>query len=209
MQHLRAGSRHGVRCDRDGLLWAGEGDAARARAGVNALWFHGLVGMAQLGKLLGRRENAAFYLAWAHELQRCFLARFWDEGAGALFESLGPAGPTRGVSPSQLLAVSLPPALLPPERAARLLATVERELLAPGGLRARPDESETDAAWLGPLASAVARARGRDGATMARLSERIARAALAPPLDTLTASELLRAWVEEAERGETAAVAAR
>ena len=63
LQHLRAGSRHGVHCDRDGLLWAGEGAEARAHAGTNALWYHALVAMAQLGKLLGRRENAAFYLA--------------------------------------------------------------------------------------------------------------------------------------------------
>jgi hypothetical protein len=203
LQHLRSGSRHGVRCDRDGLLWSGEGDDARARAGTNALWFHALVAMAQLGKLLGRRENAAFYLAWAHELQRCFAERFWDEHTSALFESLGPDGARRGVSPSQLLAVSLPPAILPPATAARLLATLERELLAPGGLRARPDEPLADAAWLGAWAAATTRTRGRDAETLARLATRLTRAAAGPVLDPLAAAEILRAWIEEADRVET------
>jgi hypothetical protein len=204
LQHLRAGSRHGVRCDRDGLLWAGEGAAARASAGTNALWFHALVAMAQLGKLLGKRENAAFYLAWAHELQRCMLERFWDDDAGALYESLDAHGATRGLSPSQLLAVSLPPALLPPDRSARLLATLERELLADAGLRARPDDALGDPAWLGAWAAAVARSRGRDATTMARVAERLRRAAAMPGLDPLAAGELLRAWIEEAARGELA-----
>jgi hypothetical protein len=200
LQHLRQGSRHGVHCDREGLLWAGEGDAACARAGTNALWFHALVAMAQLGKLLGRRENAAFYLAWAHELQRCFVERFWDEHAGALFESVGANGARRGVSPAQLLAVSLPPALLPPALATRLLATLERELLVPSGLRPRPDESPADAAWLGAWASATARTRGRDADTLAWLSSRLERSGDAARLDPLVAADVLRAWVEEADR---------
>jgi hypothetical protein len=207
LQSLRAGSRHGVRCDRDGLLWAGEGDDARARAGTNALWFHALVAMAQLGKLLGRRENAAFYLAWAHELQRCFGERFWDEHTGSLFESIGPDGPRRGVTPAQLLAVSLPPAILPPALAARLLATLERELLAPDGLRPRPDEPQVDAAWLGAWASATTRTRGRDAGTLARLSAMLTRAAAGPMLDPLAAAEILRAWIEEADRMEMLAPA--
>lgn len=209
LQHLRAGSRHGVRCDRDGLLWSGEGDAARARPGTNALWYHALVAMAQLGKLLGRRENAAFYLAWAHELQRRFLDSFWDETSGALFDALTPAGPVRGVSPAQLLAVSLPPALLPLAQSRRLLAMLERELLTPAGLRERPLDERADAAWLGAWAAARMRASGRDAGARAAIASRFARIALDPPLDPLAAGEVLRGWIEEADRASQLQLAAR
>jgi hypothetical protein len=205
LQALRAGSRHGVRCDADGLLWSGEGAAARARAGTNALWYHALVAMAQLGRLLGRREHAAFYLAWAHELQQRYPARFWDEDAGALFEALTPTGAVRGVSPAQLLAVSLPPALLPPPQAQRLVATLERELLAGDGLRERPDDLTADPAWLGAWAAARSRATARDDAARAALASRFARMARKPPLDPLAAAEVLRGWIEE---GDPAALAA-
>jgi hypothetical protein len=200
LQAMRSGSRHGVRCDADGLLWAGEGSAARARAGTNALWYHALVAMAQLGRLLGHREHAAFYLAWAHELQARFPDRFWDEAAGALFDVLTPEGPVRGVSPAQLLAVSLPPALLAPPHAQRLVATLERELLAPGGLRERPGEPDADAAWLGTWAAARMRAGSRDAASRAALAARFERVAASPPLDPLGAAEVLRGWIEEGER---------
>ena len=205
LQHLRAGSRHGVRCDADGLLWSGEGGAASAHAGVNALWYHALVAMAQLGKLLGRRENAAFYLAWAHELHRRYVDAFWDERTGALFECVTPGGRRRGLSPAQLLAVALPPALLPAANAQRLLATVERELLTAHGLRAAPEEAAADPSWLGVWAAAALRARGRDAAVRAVLERRLAVAAEAAPLSALTAAELLRGWLEECDRAEAAA----
>lgn len=199
LQHLRAGSRHGVRCDRDGFLWAGEGDAARTTAGHNALWYHALVAMAQLGKLLGRRENAAFYLAWAHELQRRFPDAFVDEASGALFDALGPAGPLRAVSPEQLLAVSLPPGLLAPPLARRLVLAVERELLGTGGLRARPGDEAADPAWLGAWAAARMRAYGRTEDEQGRLARHLARVADAAWLDPLAAAELLRAWIEDGD----------
>ena len=200
LQHLRQGSRQGVHCDRDGFLWAGEGDAARARADSNALWYHALVAMSQLAKTVGRRENAAFYLAWGRELQRSFLDRFWDEPRGALFGSIAPDGTcTREISPSQLLAVTLPPMLLPPELAVRLVATVTRELFTPLGLRAWPDdESEPDAGWLGPWAAATLRAHGRDAASLERARRVIGRwARSGGAIGASGAAGVLRALVEE------------
>jgi hypothetical protein len=204
MQHLRSGSHHGVRCDRDGLLWQGEGEGAIARADTNALWYHALVAMAQLGKLAGRREHAAFYLAWAHDLQRLYRERFADAATGALFEAVTPRGPVRGLSPHQLLAVSLPPAVLAPEHAARLVAVIERELLAPGGLRVAPDDSRVEAGALGPWLAARRRLRGRDAPPDARAA--LALETLRRELDAgrarlepLDAAELLRAWIEDVE----------
>ena len=202
-QHLRSGSRHGVHCDREGFLWSGEGERALARADHNALWYHALVAMAQLARLVGRREHGAFYLAWAHELQRGYAERFWDETCGCLFAALTPEGPVRGVSPSQLWAAALSPMLLAPERAQRLVATVERELLAREGLRDSPGGSGDDPAWLGVWATATLRAHARSPEAIARVRERYAMLARtleergAAALSPVAAAELLLAWVEE------------
>ena len=109
-------------------LWCGEGEAARARAGLNALWHDALVNLAQIGKVVGRRENAAFYMAWACELQRRFSERFRDPHTGALYSALSPEGPVRGASPDQWLALSLPVAMLEGADARQLFDVLEREL---------------------------------------------------------------------------------
>ncbi|HVP13900.1 MAG TPA: glycogen debranching enzyme N-terminal domain-containing protein, partial [Terriglobales bacterium] len=125
MQALRQGTRHGVRTAPDGLLVSGAADLPKdegaARGGgewkvadLNALWYHALVAMAQLSRQLARREHAAFYLAWAHEHQKRFLETFWDAERACLHDAIGESGPLHTLSPSQLLAVSLPPALLAP-----------------------------------------------------------------------------------------------
>lgn len=213
LHHLRSGSRSGVRCDREGFLWCGEGAAARARAGTNALWYHALVAMAQFARLLGHRENAAFYLAWGHELQRGFAERFWDDTAGCLFDALAPDGVVRGVSASQLWAASLPPTLLPAPLALRLLHTVDRELFAQTGLHERPGDGEPRGEMLGTWLSATLRLLARDPAAQAgayaRLERVIAHVRSRGVLpgggpgrrfSALGAAVVLRAWIEDADR---------
>ncbi|MEK7824201.1 MAG: glycogen debranching enzyme N-terminal domain-containing protein, partial [Candidatus Eisenbacteria bacterium] len=168
MQAYRAGTRGGIRVGADGLLSAGEGEAACCRADLNALWFHALVATAQLARLTGRKESGAFYLAWAREHQTRMLAAMWDEKRGCLYEALTADGPRPGLSPSQLLAVSLPPPLLPPERAARLVAAVERELFTPLGLRASAGADTASPAWLGPFITAYLRVHQRSAEAQAR-----------------------------------------
>jgi len=202
LHHLRSGARHGVHCDAHGFLWAGEDDEASTRADLNALWYHALAAMSQLAKLAKRRENAAFYMAWARELQRAYAERFWNEQGGCLYDEVTAEGPLRSLSPSQLYAVSLPPMLLTPELSLRLVDTVTRELFDPRGLRPRPGDGEPAPAWLGPWAAATLRSHGRD-----RLAKRRVRAALehyarlgegaAHELDARAAAELVRVWVEE------------
>lgn len=210
MHHLKSGSRHGVHCDREGLLWCGEGESASARADLNALWYHALVAAAQLAKLAGHREHAAFYLAWAHELQRRFAEVFWDEACSALFVSSSDRGVVRGVSPSHLWAIALAPTLLAPEQGQRLLATLERELFTPRGLRLAPGEESVHAEWLGPWAAATLRVHGRSATSLSQVNAMF-RALLAhepqgPLVATLASrdpvlavAELLRAWIEDAE----------
>jgi hypothetical protein len=206
LHHLRSGSRHGVRCDGDGFLWAGEDEEASTRADLNALWYHALAAMSQLAKLAKRRENAAFYMAWARELQRAYADRFWDEQGSCLYDEVSAAGPVRALSPSQLYAVALPPVLLTPDLALRLVDTVTRELYDTRGLRPRPGDGTPDPVWLGPWAAATLRSHGRDRAVARRVRaalEHYARIgeADALELDARAAAELVRVWVEEVDHG--------
>jgi hypothetical protein len=102
--------------------------------------------------------------------------------------------------------VSLPPVLLTPDLALRLVDTVTRELYDTRGLRPRPGDGAPDPAWLGPWAAATLRSHGRDRATAKRVRaalEHYARIgeADAVELDARAAAELVRAWVEEIDHG--------
>jgi hypothetical protein len=161
MQSFRQGTRHGITVDRDGLLATGRNGDLFKRSDHNALWYHALVAMAQLARLIGRKESGAFYLAWAREHQKQFNDEMWDEQRGCLYEGLGPRGPVAGLAPSQVLAASLPPAVLQPELAERLVRTIERALFTPLGLRDAPGSERVSAAWMGPFITAHLRVRGR------------------------------------------------
>jgi len=161
LQYFRAGTRGGVRVDADGLLTSGQGDAAVRHADLNALWYHALVAMSQLARLVGRKESGAFYLAWAREHQLRFSENFWDDAGGRLAHALDGGGATHGVRPEHVLCASLSPTLLAAGPAQKLLDTIGRELFTPLGLRERPGASRVRPEWLGPYASAYLRANGR------------------------------------------------
>jgi glycogen debranching enzyme len=171
MHSYRQGTRYGIGVDKDGLLAAGTGDAPVKRSDLNALWYHALVAMAQLARLIGRKESGAFYLAWAREHQKQFNDQLWDELHSCLWDALGPEGPIPGLTASQLLAVSLPPAALRPDLAARLVATIERELVTPAGVREAMGGGVVSTAWMGPFITAHLRARGRSPETYRRARE--------------------------------------
>ncbi|HZJ72273.1 MAG TPA: amylo-alpha-1,6-glucosidase, partial [Planctomycetota bacterium] len=227
MQFYRAGTHHGVCVDTDGLLGVVRDGVLVKRADTNALWSHALVAMAQLARGVGRREHGAFYLAWAHEHQRRFNEAYWDGERGCLYEALLDGAPVTGLGASQLLAVSHSPSLLPAERAARLLATIDAELATPYGLRAAPGDDRVTTEWLGAWQSARLRTSGRAAAVQDRVHAELD--ALRRMLDAhggldhvplkisvrehapaggahsaLAAAELLRAWVEEMPHTERA-----
>jgi predicted glycogen debranching enzyme len=144
------GTRYGIRADHDALLAAGEPGVQLtwmdARVGtrvitprigkpveVQALWVNAL-------RLAARAFERPDWEALAARAADSFARRFWDEARGCLYDVVDdghvPGATDASLRPNQILAVGgLPHALLTGERAARVVALVERELWTPLGLR--------------------------------------------------------------------------
>lgn len=150
------GTRYGIHLDADGLLAAGEpgspltwmdarvGDwAVTPRIGkpveVEALWLNALA----IGAAIDDRWRALLERG-----RRAFGDRFWNPERGCLYDVVDVdhrAGLSDArVRPNQIFAVGgLPLALLAGERAAGVVAVVERHLLTPLGLRTlAPDDPD-------------------------------------------------------------------
>ena len=159
--HMR-GTRFGIHMDRtDALLWAGEpgvqltwmdakvGDwVVTPRIGkpveINALWFNAVCILRDLAADLDQSEDQVEYAALAGRIRASFEQAFWFEAGGYLYDVVdGPegepdaAGRRRDGSlrPNQLLALSLPHALVSGEKARRVLDLCAAELWTPVGLR--------------------------------------------------------------------------
>ncbi len=139
------GTRYGIRIDADGLLLAGEpgvqltwmdskiGDwVVTPRHGkpveIQALWYNALCVMFDLSRDSRYREMA-------ERARQSFVAQFWNESAGCLYDVVN--GDTRdpAIRPNQIFAVSLFHSILPDELAGGVVDAVERHLLTPYGLR--------------------------------------------------------------------------
>lgn len=148
----RRGTRHGIRMTPAALLSQGEpglpltwmdaraaDGAATPRAGeaveLQALWYNALLIGADLAGRAGDAGHAAEWSRLANLARDSFQRAFWSEELGYLADVV--SGGTRDFSlrPNQLLAISLPHALLPREKASRVLEAVKRSLLTPAGLR--------------------------------------------------------------------------
>src|SRR5260370_965672 len=124
-----------------------DGLAVTSRCGkpveVQALWIHALAAGAAgaAGAVApGPEASAARWRALGERARASFAARFWNEAAGCLYDVVD-VDHRRGavdaaMRPNQVLAVGgLPSALLPPERARRVVDAVEKRLWTPLGLR--------------------------------------------------------------------------
>jgi predicted glycogen debranching enzyme len=156
------GTRYGIRVDAsDGLLRAGVAHAqltwmdakfgdwvVTPRIGkaveINALWHFALERMAAWAGMLGDTEAAGLYAAEVRRVRESFVAAFWSEQLGYLYDVIdGPDGESdaRGrrvdssLRPNQIFAVSLSPGLLDARRAGLVVNACSRELLTPVGLR--------------------------------------------------------------------------
>jgi predicted glycogen debranching enzyme len=162
----RRGTRYGIAVDpNDGLLRAGVagvqltwmdakfGDwVVTPRIGkaveVNALWHFALEHMAKWAQILGQVEEGARHASEAQRVRESFIASFWSEDAGYLYDVIdGPGGVDPSLRPNQIFAVSLAPGLLDARRARAVVDICGRELLTPVGLRSlsprHPDYAAT------------------------------------------------------------------
>ncbi len=150
----RAGTRHGIRMDADGLLAAGE-------PGVQLTWMDARVGEHVITPRIGKpvevqalwinalRIASEFAPRWTGVAARAaaaFEVRFWHDAGGHLHDVVDvdhrPGAVDSTFRPNQILAVGgLPFPLLDGERARRVVTEVERRLWTPLGLRTLPADA--------------------------------------------------------------------
>ena len=149
--HVR-GTRFGIKVEPSGLLVCGEpgvqltwmdakvGDwVVTPRRGkpveVQALWYNALCIMEELAERMRddtarkRYSNMAALTKWS------FNRLLWNENGGYLYDVVNGGPPDASIRPNQIFAVSLPHTMLSPERARQVVATVQKHLLTPYGLR--------------------------------------------------------------------------
>lgn len=157
IRHHLAGTRYGIKVDEaDGLLSGGdestqltwmdvkyEGWAVTPRYGkaveINALWYNALRVMQELAGRCG--DDPAFYAAHAERVREHFEPTFWNPELGCLYDYVTPQGKVDDIRPNQIFAVSLPFALLAPDKARAVVEVVAEKLYTPHGLRSLAADS--------------------------------------------------------------------
>ncbi len=149
--HIR-GTRYNIKVANDGLLNSGApgiqltwmdakiGDwVVTPRSGkpveVQALWYNALCIMADLAERFGQTEQQKKYSGMASQARETFNNIFWNAGAQCLYDVVNDGLPDSSIRPNQIFAACLHHSMLPADRARAVVATVERELLTPVGLR--------------------------------------------------------------------------
>lgn len=102
---------------------------------LNALWYNALCAAAELCEHAGRHAKAEELASRAAAVKAAFNRRFWNAAAGCCYDVVDSRGMDPTIRPNQLLALSLPFAVLAPERHAAVLEKVHKHLLTPLGLR--------------------------------------------------------------------------
>ena len=150
--HLK-GTRHGIHVDTDGLLMAGEygvqltwmdakfgGEVFTPRSGkpveIQALWYNALKTMERFAEAFGDSRRCEQYRTTAALAKESFNGIFWNDEDQCLFDTIENSFSDRSIRPNQIFAVSLfHPIVDDPDRARKIVARVERDLLTPFGLR--------------------------------------------------------------------------
>ena len=171
VQHHIDGTRFGIRVDpADGLLSAGEegyqltwmdakcdGWVVTPRRGkpveINALWYNALRALEGWLSHFDQPRRATEVGALAQRARASFNARFWYEQGGHLFDVIdGPNGDDHACRPNQVFAIALPHPVLEERHWESVMATVERKLLTPVGLRSlAPDHPDYHGTYHGDL----------------------------------------------------------
>lgn len=168
---------------------------------LNALWYNAVRTAGELCARFGRVERAKSLAGLANSIRDGFNRRFWNEERGCCLDVVEDQGRDPSVRPNQLLALSLPFAVLAPDRHEKVLERVKSELLVPFGIRTlsprdpgyhgryEGNVQSRDRAYhngsvfpwlLGPYVSAVLKIRGRSATV-----RREARELLRPCLDLI------------------------
>ena len=102
---------------------------------LNALWYNAVRTAAELCGRFGRTERVAPLRDLASSIEQAFNARFWNDPAGCCFDVVDDHGTDPSIRPNQLLAISLPFAVLSLERHQSVLDRIRSDLLTPMGIR--------------------------------------------------------------------------
>jgi predicted glycogen debranching enzyme len=149
--HIR-GTRYNIHVDSGGLLHSGEdgvqltwmdakvGDwVVTPRRGkpveIQALWYNALCIMETLAAKFGDELGRKRYATHATLAKWSFNRLFWNDKLACLYDVVNGGGPDASIRPNQIFAASLRHTMLSPERAQRVVATVQEHLLTPYGLR--------------------------------------------------------------------------
>jgi predicted glycogen debranching enzyme len=152
LEGYRAGTRPGVGVSPEGLLGHEDGasplglvpgvagpETGGTRRGfaveVQALWYSALLVGADLARVAGQSARAGEWTALAARVRETFLRAFWSDRHGYLADVVDGNGADFSLRPHQIHALALPHALLPRDKAQRLLEVVRRTLVTPVGVR--------------------------------------------------------------------------
>ena len=102
---------------------------------MQAAWYNALVIGADLARGAGQTARAGEWTALASRVREAVLRLFWSERHGHQADRVDDSGPDFTLQPRQVYALALPHALLPRDRAQRILDALRRGLLTPVGLR--------------------------------------------------------------------------
>jgi glycogen debranching enzyme len=102
---------------------------------IQALWYNALRTMQNLAGRFGYDADADHYGEMADLARSRFGELFWNGSTGCLYGVVNSEGRDGAIRPNQIFAVSLFHNLLSGEKATRVVAAVERNLLTPYGLR--------------------------------------------------------------------------
>jgi predicted glycogen debranching enzyme len=103
---------------------------------INALWYNAICVLARWLRHAGRGAEADDWLELAAQARESFNRRFWNDGLGYLYDVVdGEYGHDSSCRPNQVLAISLPNAVLDSRHWSAVLDVVRRRLLTPFGLR--------------------------------------------------------------------------
>jgi glycogen debranching enzyme len=121
---------------------------------LNALWYNAVRIAAELCGRFNRPDRAKSLTELAATIREAFNLRFWNEDNRCCFDVVEDHGRDPSIRPNQLLALSLPFAVLDTERHERVLDRVKTELLTPCGVRTiSPDDSRYHGRYEGNVQS--------------------------------------------------------